>query len=342
MSKKASPTLIGIFTLAGLILAGVAAVFFGAGKYFETTYPILLYFDTSAKGLQVGSDVRFGGVRIGRVRSINVLVDTERNRKVIPVVVELAANSLGSIGASNGTGIDFTTPEGVLKAVDAGLRAGMKQESLVTGQLYIEFDILPDAASFVYRPDEIPEYPVVPTVGTQIDELIAGIADGLKKFNALDLDGVMTELRDLLSKSKDQIAALDMKKINENLVAITDDIQIITGDEKLVRAVDSLDRALIEIEELAAKANKRIEPLLADLQKTISKTDASLVRIEQAAAEIQRASEGVSDLSNPRAPMLLQLQDVLRETKRASQALEELSNDIKRNPGTLLRGRANP
>lgn len=342
MSKKANPTLIGIFTLASLILAGIAAVLFGAGKYFETTYPVLLYFDKSVNGLQVGSDVRFGGVRIGRVSSINVLVDTEGNRKIIPVVVELAEKSLGAINVGSGSGIDFTTREGVRKAVEDGLRAGMKQESLVTGQLYIEFDILPAAESFVYRPVEPPEHPVVPTVGTQIDELIAGIADGLKKFNALDLEGLMNELRDVLSKSKDQIAALDMAKISDNLVAITDDVQRITGDEKLVSAVESLDRALIEIGDLAAKANEGIGPLLTDLRETISKTDASLVRIEEAAAEIQQAAGGVSDLSNPRAPMLLQLQDVLRETRRASLALEELTNDVKRNPGTLLRGRADP
>jgi paraquat-inducible protein B len=173
MSKKASPTVIGIFTLIGLILAGVAAVLFGAGKYFESTYPILLHFDKSAYGLQVGSSVRFGGVRIGSVRSISVLVDPEGNRKVIPVIVDLREKDLRLIGSEAGGGIDLTTREGVEKAVASGLCAGMKQESLVTGQLYIEFDILPDAERFVYKPGRPSEYPVVPTVGTQIDELVA-------------------------------------------------------------------------------------------------------------------------------------------------------------------------
>jgi paraquat-inducible protein B len=117
MSKKASPTVIGIFTLIGLILAGVAAVLFGAGKYFENTYPILLHFDKSAYGLQVGSSVRFGGVRIGSVRSISVLVDPEENRKVIPVIVDLREKDLSLISSETGGGIDLTTREGVEKAV---------------------------------------------------------------------------------------------------------------------------------------------------------------------------------------------------------------------------------
>jgi paraquat-inducible protein B len=126
-----------------------------------------------------------------------------------------------------------------------------------------------------------------------------------------------------------------MKAINDNLVEITEDVRIITGDEKLSRAVENLDAALIQISELAAKANEGIEPLLADLQGVIARTDASLVRIEAATREL-------SDLSNPRAPVVLQMQDVLRETQRASEALKELSNDLKRNPSSLLRGNATP
>ena len=135
MSKKASPTLIGIFTLAGLIIAATGLVLFGAGKYFKNTYPVLLYFDKSANGLQVGSDARFGGVRIGSVRSINVLIDPVHNRKIIPVVVELDEKELKLISAESGVGIDFSSFEGVRKEVDEVLRAGMIQQSLVTGQL---------------------------------------------------------------------------------------------------------------------------------------------------------------------------------------------------------------
>ena len=335
MSKKASPTIIGIFTLLGLVIAAVAAVLFGAGKYFETTHDVLLYFDKSANGLQVGSDVRFGGVRIGRVSSISVLIDPKEKSKIIPVLVELGEKDLDLISAPGGGGIDFSSKEGVAKAVREGLRAGMKQQSLVTGQLYIEFDILPDLPGFTYKTNVEPPHPVVPTVGTGVDELIAGISDGLKKFNALDLDGVMTELRDVLVTTKGQIAELDIKSINDNVIAITEDVRKITSNEKLVSAVENLDSALVQIEEVATKANAGIEPLLTDLSAVIARTDASLARIEAAATEL-------SQTSNSRGPAVLQLQTVLRETQRASQALQELSNDLKRNPATLLRGTATP
>ena len=335
MSQKASPTVIGVFTLVGLILTGAALVLFGAGKLFTRTHEVLLYFDKSANGLQVGSDVRFGGVRIGRVKSINVLVDREANRKIIPVVVELTDKDLRLISTDEGGGIDLSTFEGVQKAVAEGLRAGMKQQSLVTGQLYVEFDIVPDTPGFTYRSKTAPPHPVVPTIGTEMDELIAGISDGIEKFNALDLDSVIKELRDVLVTANGRIAEINTKEINDNLTGITADIRKITSDDKFAKALESLDDALTQIDELAQKANQGIDPLLKDIESVMAKADSSLARIEEAANEI-------SQFANPRSPVLLRLQTVLQETERASRALEELSNDLKRDPKALISGKATP
>jgi paraquat-inducible protein B len=335
MSKKASPTVIGVFTLIGIILAGATIVLFGAGKYFKSTHEILLYFDKSVYGLQVGSDVRFGGVRIGRVQSINVLVDRKENRKIIPVVVELGDKELSLISTEEGGGIDLSSFEGVEKAVSQGLRAGLKQQSLLTGLLYVEFDIVPDEPGFVYPSPGGEAHPVVPTIGTEFDELIAGIADGLKKFNSLDLQGAMTDIREVLIKAKDQIAGLNIKEINANVIAITEDVRRITSDEKLASAMQSLNQALAQIDTLATKANAGFDPLLADLNAIIAKTDAGLAKVDEAAKEI-------SNFSNARAPVMMRLQNVLQETERASRALKELSNDLKRDPDSLLRGKATP
>ena len=334
MSKKASPTLIGAFTLTGLLIAAAAVVLFGAGKYLEKTHKILLFFDKSANGLQIGSDVRFGGVRIGRVTSINVLIDPDGNRKIIPVVVELGDKELRLVSRSDGSGMDFSSKEGVAKAVREGLRAGMKQQSLLTGQLYIEFDIAPDTPGFVYQTRREMRLPVVPTVGTQMDELIAGIADGLKKINALDLDGVMKELRDVLVAANEQISAMNVSEINDNITAITADVRNFTGNKKLTSAVENLDEVLQQISELATRANEGFDPLVEDLNTLVANANASVTRVQQAADEL-------SDMSNPRAPIVMRLQNVLQETERATRALKELSNDLKRSPNAILSGKEN-
>lgn len=332
MSQKASPTLIGIFTLVGLLLTGAALVLFGAGKLFEKSSNIILYFDQSANGLLVGSEVRFGGVRIGRVTSIKVLIDPKENRKIIPVVVELSEKDLRDVGSTSGGRIDFATAVGVRQAVADGLRARMKQQSLLTGQLYIEFDIVPGTPGFTYVPESTSLYPAVPTMGTEMDELIAGVADGLKKFNALDLASTMNELREVLGTAKNQIAALNLKAINDNLVGITSDVRTLTSNEKLGKAINSLDEALTGIDSLTKKANQGMDPLMKDLEGVMKQATAGLEKIDEATADIAK-------ITNPRAPTLLRFQNTLAEVERASRALKELANDLQRNPDALLRGK---
>jgi paraquat-inducible protein B len=332
MSKKANPTLIGIFTLVGLLLTAAALVLFGAGKIFQKSNKIILYFNQSATGLLVGSEVRFGGVRIGRVTSIKVLIDPNANRKIIPVVVELSEKDLRAVGSTSGASIDFATDTGVKQAVAAGLRAKMKQQSLLTGQLYIEFDIVRGTPGFTFSPEVKALYPTVPTMVTEMDELIAGVADGLKKFNALDIDGTLNGLRDLLVTAKTQIAALNFKAINDNLVGITSDVHTLTSNQKLAKAIDSLDETLTSIDSLTKKANEGFDPFIKDLETVIQQAMAVLTKIDQATADIAKAT-------NPRAPALVRLQNVLEEVERASRAFKELANDLKRNPDALLRGK---
>lgn len=324
--------MIGIFTLVGLLIAATSLVLIGAGKYFEKTHKLQLYFDKSVNGLQIGSDVRFGGVRIGRVSDISVIIDTVENRKIIPVVVELTSQELKSVSGSGQATLDFSTRDGVRKAVKRGLRAGMKQQSLVTGQLYIEFDIVPDVKGFTYDEAGDPEFPVVPTIPTEIDELISGITDGLKKINDLDIAGLMEEMRDVLKGANKQISELDLKVINENLTAITKDLRGITSDGRIKTSMANLDEALKEINELSAKANENMDPLLADIRDVANEAKESLAKIEA-------ASEKLSKVSDPRSPQLLEIQNLIHETENTSRTLRELTNDLKRNPSSLLRGK---
>ena len=226
--------------------------------------------------------------------------------------------------------IDFSSREGVGRAVKQGLRAGMKQQSLVTGQLYVEFDIVPTAQGFTFDQSGISEYPIVPTIPTEIDELISGITDGLKKINDLDIAGLMTEMRDVLKGANDQIKDLELKEINENLTVITRDVRSLTSDDRIKTSLANLDEALKEIKELSANANEKLDPLLADIREVAQKARESLAKIEE-------TTDGLSKVSDPRSPLLLEFQELLHETENTSRTLRELTNDLKRNPGSLLR-----
>jgi len=342
MKTTASPTLIGAFTLVGLVIASTAVILLGAGKFFNTTHTIQLYFDKNANGLLVGSDVRFGGVRVGSVRSIGVIIDPVENRKVIPVIVSLNARNLGQAGMEDQGGIDFSTHEGVALAVRRGLRAGMKQQSLVTGQLYVEFDVVPESPGFYYKAKTPSEYPVVPTIGTELDELIAGIGEGIRKFNALEIEDVISNIRELLLTTNETITAIDTEGISSNLLSITRDIAAITGDERIATSIENLNLTLANLEQLSTKANDGIGPLLEDAERVLTASREVLEESRDSLAKLESAVDDISGISNPRGPVLMRLQQTLQETERASRALKELSNDLKRDPKALLTGKAEP
>jgi len=331
MKKKISPVLIGLFTLIGLLIGGTALVILGAGKFMEKTNNIQLYFEKSADGLLVGSEVRFGGVRIGQVTSIQVLIDQANNRRIIPIVVELSKADLMGVSSNSASGIDLSTPDGIRKAVEGGLRARLKQQSFVTGQLNVEFDIAPDSKALKFEPETKSAYPVVPSIGTELDALLAGVQEGLKKLDGIDVTGMMKSLKEMLASAKTQIDAVKMKEINDNMVRITENVEALTGNEKLTTAINHLDAAMASFQGLTKKADEGIEPILKDLEKAMQQASAGLAKLEE-------ASVSISQVTNPRAPVLMRLQNVLEEAERASRAIKELASDLKRNPNTLLRG----
>lgn len=334
MSKQASPTLIGLFTLIGLLLAGTAIVLFGAGKFFQKTSLIQLYFEKSADGLLVGSEVRFGGVTIGRVKSIKVIIDEDLNRRIIPVLIELSEKELRGVSSTSGSGIDLSTETGVVKAVAEGLRARMKQQSFVTGQLTIEFDISPTTKVLDFKPQIKSPYPVVPSIGTELDALLASIQEGIKKLDGIDLAGLVKELQGTLVGAKTQINAMKMKEINDNLVVITHNVRVLTGNSKLSTAIDNMNAAMASFDSFAKKADTGVDCVLEDFKKAIQQASTALAKLEEASTDI-------SKVTNPRAPVLMRLQNVLEEAERASRAIKELANDLQQNPNALLFGKDN-
>lgn len=332
MTKKSNATVVGIFTLIGIFLSGFALVMLGVGEHFEKTQKILLHFEKSVYGLQVGSDVRLGGVKIGRVSSISIIIDTTENYKVIPVIVELTYKELQKISEAGDGAIDFTSREGIERAVNLGLRAGMKQENLVTGQLYVEFDMVPDVEGFVYHSEMEKMFPIVPTIPTQTDELISDISEGFKKINQLDLKGVVEKIQITLEGFSKQVDQFDAKRINDNLVVLSENLKELTDDQNLSDTAKNLNDALVEMKQMSEKLNEEIDPFMEDIQKVITNSEKSLKSIEEAA-------EGIRTLSDPRSPHLLDLKNLIHETETTSRALREISNDLKRNPSSLLRGK---
>ncbi|MCK7492222.1 MAG: MlaD family protein [Comamonadaceae bacterium] len=101
-----------------------------------------LYFEGAAQGLQVGAPVMFLGVKIGTVKKIQLGLDEpsgafrragHRSRS--------SPMSCTPPTASRSTCAIATT---LRRLVERGLRARLRMQSLLTGQLYVDLDFHPD------------------------------------------------------------------------------------------------------------------------------------------------------------------------------------------------------
>ena len=79
--------------LGAIVLLVVAVIVFGGGELFSTKRYLVTYFDGSVKGLRVGSNVLFRGVRVGYVTDIEAMTDPDVDRFGIPVTFQILPDS---------------------------------------------------------------------------------------------------------------------------------------------------------------------------------------------------------------------------------------------------------
>lgn len=185
MRKEPNKRLIGLFIVSGLSVLLIVISLFLREKIFygNNSKTLVMYFEESINGLNVGAPVVFKGVQIGKVANIDLIADTNTLDFSIPVYVRMVQRGQGDINSN-----EFDTKIELLNAlIDKGLRARLTTQSYLTGLLMIELEMLPDTRIVRRNPKDSP-YLEIPTVLSPIGELSKGIQDlpirqSVEKFN---------------------------------------------------------------------------------------------------------------------------------------------------------------
>ena len=308
MGRKANPVVIGAFVVGAVALAVLGVVIFGSGRLFADTTPFVMYFSGSVDGLSVGSPVKFKGVEIGAVTSIQLDLGEEAR---IPVWVEIDNKKIVARGAG-----EFSRDPKVLKeAIDRGLRAQLNSQSIVTGLLFVQLDYHPETTPTFVAPTDagLNEIPTIPTTLEQAQQAAAEIISNLKKF---DFEGFGKALR----------AAIDGVNTTLNSPGLR------TALQNLPETLTALNKTLTSVETLAGNFDKRSGPLLTSIQKTSERSTAA---VEQARATLQ-SMQGLVDTGSPLAGQLV---NVLEELRGTARSIRLLADYLERNPSALVRGR---
>lgn len=310
MSKKASPAAIGAFVVGAVALVVVAIMVFGSGRFFRERRQYVLFFEGSVKGLNIGAPVNFRGVRIGSVSDIRILVQPEDLSFRIPVIIEIESESFSLAGHQKASLLDGEMDQEALidRLLKEGLRAQLKVQSLVTGQLMVEFDFHPDKPVRLAGLDT--GYNELPTIPSDLEELERTIDKAIATFEQLPLDELV-----------------------EKVSSIAAGVEHLVNSPETEASFRNLNRALVEIRKLARRLDKRVPALASSLENTSRQAGSTLDRAAEALAEIQGAVSEDSALHN-------ETLNALRELSAAARSVRVLADYLERHPDALLRGKA--
>jgi phospholipid/cholesterol/gamma-HCH transport system substrate-binding protein len=268
--KKFSSFLLGLFVTGGFIILAAILIWIGASQYFERGERYISYFDESVQGLEKDSEVKFRGVKVGRVEDITIAPDN------IQVGVVMVVN------------LKFDPTKGYVAQL---------QLTGVTGVMFVNLVPLDPEKPFV--PPEltfVSKYPVIPSQPSEIKRIITGIEEVVANLKEIDAKGIskeaklgFQEMKDFFGgeKTKRIIAGLEVSSGNLKKISTRIDKDVSKGEIKkiLLEARETFE----DSRTLVANAKKDLEAMM--LPETVGKSRQALERVNAMMEKLGQTSE---------------------------------------------------
>jgi paraquat-inducible protein B len=259
--------------------------------------PYIIDFDGSVRGLQVGAPVEFRGIRTGTVTQIELIPDFTSGKAPIRVYVDLEPQRFANSDPADTIEEQY---ERTKHLVSLGLRAQLKTGNLLTGDLFIAMNLMPDAPPA--EVEMIDGVPLIPSVPTDLEALTASISGLLDRLSSLPIEDIVQSL---------QRSAATI----ENIVA---DPDVAAGIENLAAAGSDLRSLIAELEASTGPMARSAEAAVAQAQQTMQSVDAML---------------------GQNSTLRYQLERVLQELTTAARSIRSFADMLDRDPSAIIRGR---
>ncbi|HBL24283.1 MAG TPA: hypothetical protein DDZ40_09230 [Deltaproteobacteria bacterium] len=298
MIKKKTYFLVGFFVLAGALIAVGTVIWLGASQYLQKGERFVTYFDESVQGLQVDSSVKYRGVEIGMVEKIQVAPDY----RLIEVVMKI--NFSGD--AANKT---------IAKLKAAG----------ITGIVYVELDHRKKGD--INRTPQInfePDYPLIPSNPSEIQEIVSGVDDVVKKLQDVNFKAISDELVSATKSVNTFFAGQKMTKIISNLEAMTQTLADSANQLSKMVGDGRADQILTDARDTVRDAKETIGKVKSELEK---------MKLAETSAKTNRL---IDDLSRRSKTIATEIQLTGENLRRATDNLDQLIERLKADPSDIL------
>ncbi|MGD0278240.1 MAG: MlaD family protein [Smithella sp.] len=298
MSVKSSKYLIGLFVIIGVLICAAVIVWVGAARIFMKGSLYSVYFDESVRGLQVDSAIKYRGVEIGKVQSIDVAPDYRLIEVIMKIELEgdLPKQTIATLKTAGITGIVFIE----LDRINAGELANSPKITFKS------------------------KYPVIPSRKSEVSRFLADSDIIMQNVKEIDFKGISDQLKNTSQAIEKFIEDKRINNIMNHLESTSDNLdQTIAkinktiSEGKVDRAVNETMGVLSDARQLIGQAKKEIEVL--NLKEKSSRTDVLLENIDKRTKAITN-----------------ELQDASEHLRVTSENLQKISDNLTKNPSELI------
>ena len=323
---------IGLLIVSGLILL-VAMIWFLAGARISHGIFFESYFQESVEGLEVGAEVKYRGVMLGRVTDIG-LVSAEYGEGE-PIDIRRQTYRLVFVRGIIDPAKLGQVPD-TATAVKNGLRARLASQG-ITGLSYIELDFVDPNQFPPLRVPWTPKAQYIPSVPSTLAHFQDAAEQLLATLNRIDLDKMANELTGLLNDVRTELATGDVH------AALAATASLMQAAQAAVQQAD--------IPALAANVKQTSDALRDTVQgqqtqKLLANAELAAERLANAAVKlppmIETAQATLRRADNSTADVEQSLTSILRDIQATMTNLRELSEALRRNPAQAVFGSPPP
>jgi phospholipid/cholesterol/gamma-HCH transport system substrate-binding protein len=331
----------GIFVvLSVLVLLGFIAAIRGMRPPEETRTYVALFRNTA--GLNLGADVRFGGVKVGRVSQ--VAPDTD-DRSQIRVEATVAPN----------TPVNTET----VATIEQITLTAEKHLELSTGD--VEAELLPDGAvvKSVTKSGGLVELPDMEGVITKVEDLL----DDLMAFLGVD------EAQELEAQGEEEFAKVtrvtaDLRETLDEGTALVQDVRNVIEEQRpnITEITGKVKDIQDSVQEVVQEVQGMLEENRGPLKETVANVEASTAQVEQITQDVSGVLDGLEEdieqllsslqgtldhaggLSGNARDFLEDnrpvIEDIILELRTTLRYLQDFSRTIAEQPESVIRGKA--
>lgn len=310
---------LGLFVIVAIAFSVLGLIVLGARSWSRIGVPYVSYFDESVQGLELGAAVKFRGVTVGHVASIEIAPD----QRHIQVTSDLDVRQLERVDLSAGRA-DEPKPRPLL-AEHPNLRAQLAQAG-ITGVKFVSLDYIAS--------DEAPpplSFPVpeqhIPTTPSLMQSLENSVAQGAQRVPEMAENAAR-----LLATLNAILTRIDQGQLPERALAA------LNGASEALATLQSTISGFD-----AAALSKDVGRSSVALNTTLNRVNQLMDRLEAERGLIetaQRSFGALGEVARGGQSLGGDLEATLRDVRGAARSIQRFVDALERDPDMLLKGRA--